>query len=139
VLLGLAVGRPAISLERVAVNFLDPQRTDNAGRTPPRREVVPGGPAAYFSTLPLDAIHARLAAAGLPVEYSLTAGAYLCNASFFLARHTVDATGTPCGFVHMPPTPDLAAAAPPLALERQQEGVREVLSALRSQAQNGGL
>jgi len=138
VLLGVAVGRSAISLERIAVNFYDPMRTDNTGRTPPAPAVVPGGPAAYFSTLPLDAIHARLAGAGLPVEYSLTAGAYLCNAAFYLARHALDATDTPCGFLHMPPTGDLAAAATPLAFERQREAVREVLSALRSQAQNGG-
>jgi len=96
----------------------------------PWEAVVPGGPAAYFSTLPLDAIHARLAGAGLPVEYSLTAGAYLCNAAFYLARHALDATDTPCGFLHMPPTGDLACAAQPLAFERQREAVREVLSAL---------
>ncbi len=130
VLLGVAVGRAAISLERVALNFRDPQRTDNAGAAPSRPEVVPGGPAAYFSTLPLDDLHARLATDGLPVEFSLTAGGYLCNTSFYLARHALEATGTPCGFVHMPPTPDLALAATPLPFERQRAAVCQILEVL---------
>lgn len=130
-LMGVAVGRARLGLERVAINFRDPERGDNAGRTPGRPEVVPGGPAAYFSTLPLEALRARLAAAGVPVEISLSAGAYLCNAAFYLARHRLDARGTPCGFVHLPPTPDLACGAEPLAFERQVEAVRLVLDALR--------
>jgi len=127
-LLGLAVGRPSLSLERVAVNFRDPLRTDNAGRTPAVPEIVPGGPAAYFSTLPLDRLHAALSAAGLPVGYSLTAGGYLCNTAFYLARHRSD---VPCGFVHMPPTPDLACAAAPLALEEQRRALALMLDGLR--------
>ncbi len=117
-LLGLAVGRPRISLERVAINFRDGMRPDNAGALPDRSEVVVGGPAAYFSTLPLEALHAALEREGVPVEYSLTAGGYLCNAAFYLARHKLG-NRVPCGFVHMPPTPDLACAAEPLPYERQ--------------------
>ena len=129
-LMGVAIGRQQLSLERVAINFRDRARTDNAGQVPERPEVVEGGPAAYFSTLPLERLRDAVAAAGLPVEISLSAGAYLCNASFYLARHALEATGTPCGFLHLPPTPDLACGAEPLALERQVEGVRAILAAL---------
>jgi pyroglutamyl-peptidase len=128
-LLGLAVGRARISLERVAINFRDGQRPDNAGALPDRSEVVAGGPAAYFSTLPLDALHAALAADGLPVEYSLTAGGYLCNAAFYLARHKLLHRAA-CGFVHMPPTPDLACAAEPLAYETQLRAVQRMVEVI---------
>lgn len=130
-LLGLAVGRPRISLERVAINFRDGVRPDNAGRVPDRCDVVPGGPAAYFSTLPLAALHDALAREGLPVEYSLSAGGYLCNASFYLARHKCS---VPCGFVHMPPTPDLACAAEPLPYERQLRAVERMVEILMTLA-----
>lgn len=130
-LLGLAVGRSRISLERVAINFRDGRRPDNAGAVPRGSEVVPGGPAAYFSTLPLEAMHGALEREGLPVEYSLTAGGYLCNAAFYLARHKLGGRPVPCGFVHMPPTPDLALAAEPLPYERQLRAVERMLEVLR--------
>jgi len=130
VLTGVAVGRAPISLERVALNFREPGRTDNAGRVPDDPALVRGGPAAYFSTLPLEDLRADLAAAGLPVEISLSAGAYLCNAAFFLARHATDSRGTPCGFVHLPPTPDLALAAAPLPFEEQRRGLERVFARL---------
>jgi pyroglutamyl-peptidase len=129
VLMGVAVGRGALSLERVAINFRDPGRPDNAGRTPGQPEIVPGGPAAYFSTLPLERLREQVAAAGVPVEISLSAGAYLCNASFYLARHALG-DAVPCGFLHLPPTPDLACGAQPLPLEAQVEGVRAILDTL---------
>ncbi|MGQ0613246.1 MAG: pyroglutamyl-peptidase I family protein [Planctomycetaceae bacterium] len=131
-LMGVAIGRPRLSLERVALNYRDPGRPDNAGRTPERAEVVPGGPAAYFATLPLESLSAALAAAGHPVEISLSAGAYLCNAAFYLARHALDARGIPCGFLHLPPTPDLACGAEPMPFERQLEAVRLLLGSLRA-------
>jgi pyroglutamyl-peptidase len=129
-LLGLAVGRSRLSLERVAINFRDGLRPDNAGRVPEGSELVPGGPAAYFSTLPLEAMHAALEKDGLPVEYSLSAGGYLCNAAFYLARHKLGKKPVPCGFVHMPPTPDLALAAEPLPYERQLKAVERMVEVL---------
>jgi len=130
VLTGVAVARGALSLERVAINFRDAQRADNAGRLPDQPAVVPGGPAAYFSTLPIRRLRDRLAAASLPVEISLSAGAYLCNAAFYLARHALGDRPVPCGFLHLPPTPDLACGAQPLEFEEQLRGLRLVLEEL---------
>ncbi|MCB1995775.1 MAG: pyroglutamyl-peptidase I, partial [Rhodoferax sp.] len=56
VCLGLAAGRAALSLERVAINVQDARMPDNAGAEPVDAPVVPGGPAAYFSTLPIKAM-----------------------------------------------------------------------------------
>ncbi|MCZ6787099.1 MAG: pyroglutamyl-peptidase I [Planctomycetota bacterium] len=130
VLMGVAVGRSALCLERIAINHRDAQRPDNRGHVPAESRIVPGGPAAYFSTLPLERLRDTLAADGLPVEISLSAGAYLCNTSFYIARHTLEDRGTPCGFLHVPPTPDLACGATPLPLDDQIRAVGLILELL---------
>ena len=63
---GQAGGRPRISLERIAINCDDARIPDNAGNSPVDLPVVDGGPAAYFSTLPVKAALAALLAAGDP-------------------------------------------------------------------------
>jgi pyroglutamyl-peptidase len=130
ILMGVAIGRPQLTLERVAINFRDRQRPDNAGEVPEDPSVVPDGPAAYFSTLPVDRLCARLREEGIPAAISLSAGAYLCNASFYLARHALEARGTPCGFLHLPPTEDLACGAEPLLESEQVRALRVILSEL---------
>ncbi len=77
--LGQAVGRCALSLERVAINVDDARIADNAGRQPIDEPVVRGAVAAYFSTLPIKAMVAALREAGVPAEVSSTAGTYVCN------------------------------------------------------------
>src|SRR6266568_1911113 len=57
---GLAGGRAALSLERVAINIDDARIPDNKGRQPIDLPVVAGGPAAYFTTLPIKAAVAAL-------------------------------------------------------------------------------
>jgi len=67
---GLAGGRPALSLERVAININDARIPDNAAAQPIDTPVVAGAPAAYFSTLPIKAMRAAIEAAGVPAEIS---------------------------------------------------------------------
>jgi len=107
---GLAGGRGAVSLERVAINVDDARIPDNAGRQPIDEPVVPGGPAAYFSTLPIKAMYVALRDAGIPVEVSQTAGTFVCNHVFYGLMHTLRRRrGIRAGFVHVP-----RAAALPL-------------------------
>ncbi len=77
VCLGQAAGRKAVTPERVAVNLMDASRPDNGGNQPEDQPVVPGGPAAYFSTLPVKAMARAIREAGLPGEVSTTAGLYV--------------------------------------------------------------
>jgi pyroglutamyl-peptidase len=130
VLLGVAVGRSQISLERVAINYRDPTRPDNAGYRPETQEIVVGGPDAHFSSLPLERLRDALREEGIAVEISLSAGPYLCNAAMYLARQML-AADIPCGFVHLPATPDLACGATPMEFETQVQAVRCLLRALR--------
>ena len=103
---GQAGGRPRISLERIAINCDDARIPDNAGNSPVDRPVVDGGPAAYFSTLPVKAALAALLASGIPAEVSQTAGTYVCNHIFYALMHSLSTgTGAPAtrgGFIHVP-------------------------------------
>ena len=49
---GLAADRPAISVERIAVNLCDARIADNDGVQPREKPVIARAPDAYFSTLP---------------------------------------------------------------------------------------
>lgn len=100
---GQAGGRPRISLERVAINCDDARIPDNAGNRPIDEAVVPDGPAAYFTSLPVKAALAALNAAQIPAEVSQTAGTYVCNHVFYGLMHALRLhPGTRGGFVHVP-------------------------------------
>lgn len=106
---GQAGGRAAITPERVAINVDDARIPDNAGAQPVDRPVVRGGPAAYFSTLPVKAIVASLRAAGVPSEVSQTAGTFVCNHVFYGLMHALRRRkGVRGGFIHVPFLPEQA-------------------------------
>ena len=121
--LGLAAVRGDISVERVAVNVDDARIADNAGAQPIDEPVFAGGPAAYFSTLPIKAIVGALRQAGLPATVSQTAGTFVCNHVFYGLMHQLRRHRTVrAGFMHLP----LLTA---LNLDTQVKAVRLALSA----------
>ena len=110
--LGLAAGRARLALERVAVNVMDYEVPDNAGYRAGGEPCVPGGPTAYFSTLPLPAIVKALVDEGVPAYTSNTAGTYLCNQTLYWTLHAVRNMPRPprVGVVHFPLLPAMVAA-----------------------------
>jgi pyroglutamyl-peptidase len=110
---GLAGARARIALERVAVNVMDFEIADNAGYRATGEPCVPGGPVAYFSTLPLGAMLEALTADGVPAYLSSTAGTYLCNQTMYTTRHLLDrrALAIPAGFIHLPQSAAMVAAS----------------------------
>lgn len=103
VCVGLAGGRDRVSLERIAINCDDARIPDNAGNRPVDQAVVTGGPAAYFSTLPIKAAWQALNDAGIPADVSQTAGTYVCNHIFYALMYELQSRpGTRGGFVHVP-------------------------------------
>jgi pyroglutamyl-peptidase len=107
--LGQAEGRCDFSVERVAINVMDARIADNAGAQPIDVPVITGGPAAYFSTLPIKTLVAGLKAAGFPASVSQTAGTFVCNQVFYALQHTLAGLGVHSGFVHLPLLPEQAA------------------------------
>lgn len=98
---GLAGGRAAIGVERIAVNLADARIADNDGAQPVDEPSIPGAPAAAFATLPVKAVAAAIAGAGIPAEVSHTAGTFVCNHVFFTALAAAP-EGTIAGFIHVP-------------------------------------
>jgi len=119
---GLAGGRGALSLERIAININDARLPDNAGAQPIDTAVVPEGPAAYFSTLPIKAMRAAIASEAVPCDISQTAGTFVCNHVFYALMHALAAQGGGVrgGFMHLPWLP--AQGTPSLSLEQMVRG-----------------
>ncbi len=67
--LGEAGGRPAISLERIAINLADERGALAKRGDPGLAAVVRGGPDAYFSRLPLSRIIRELDRKDIPGEH----------------------------------------------------------------------
>lgn len=127
--LGLAGGSAGISLERVAINLIDARIADNAGEQPVDVAVVENAPNAYFSTLPIKAMLARLREAQIPAHISHSAGTFVCNQVFFGLAHllAVRYPKVRGGFVHVPWLPAQAARqnnAPHLTLDSMLAAVR---------------
>jgi pyroglutamyl-peptidase len=126
---GLASGRDTISIERVAINLIDARIPDNAGAQPIDEPVLADAPNAYFSTLPIKAMRARLDAAGIPASISCSAGTFVCNQVFFGLAHLLATRRRRVrgGFIHVPraaenTTPDEDVASMPL--ERMIQAIR---------------
>jgi pyroglutamyl-peptidase len=132
VCVGQAGGRSGVTPERVAINLVDARIPDNAGAQPVDAPVVDGGPAAYFTTLPVKACVAAIRAAGVPASVSHTAGTYVCNQVFYGLMHVLpEFPGVRGGFVHVPFSPEQVAAsgeaAPSLSVDRIADAL-EVLA-----------
>jgi len=102
---GVAGSAECIRLERFARNRDESEAPDNAGEIRNGQAIIPGAPDLYPATLPYEAISAEWAARGIQHVFSDSAGGYVCNHTFFCARHETEESGRaiPCGFVHVPP------------------------------------
>ncbi|SDX42554.1 pyroglutamyl-peptidase I . Cysteine peptidase. MEROPS family C15 [Arthrobacter sp. cf158] len=131
VCIGLAGGRERVSLERVAINCDDARIPDNKGQRPIDQEVIDGGPAAYFSSLPIKAALRNLQIAGIKGEVSQSAGTYVCNHVFYALMHSLASRpGVLGGFVHVPYLPEhlpAGSTAPSLSLESMAEGIAVIV------------
>jgi len=131
VCVGQAGGRAEITPERVAINVDDARIADNAGQQPVDRAIVLGGPAAYWSTLPIKAIVRALQRGGMPAAVSQSAGTFVCNHVFYGLMHALRRRrGVRGGFIHVPFLPEQAVAGQPsLPLETMTTGVALAIAA----------
>lgn len=134
VCVGQAGGRTGISLERVAVNLMDARIPDNEGFQPVDEPILPEGPAAFLSSLPLRRLEAALKETGLPVQISNTAGLYVCNCVFYTAAALAAKRfpGMQAGFIHVPYLPEQTAdeKTPSLCLKDDVHALETVCAQL---------
>ena len=123
---GLGPGRSDISIERVAINVNDARIPDNLGAQPIDTAVVVGGPAAYFTTLPIKAMVKAVRQAGVAASVSQTAGTFVCNQVFYRLQHLLAGTAVRSGFIHVPALPEqvVGSGQPSMALAILVDGLQ---------------
>ncbi len=134
-LVGQAGGRFDLTPERVGINLDDARIKDNEGNQPVDVPVVPGGPAAYFSTLPIKAMVENIRKQGLPAKVSNTAGTFVCNHLMYGVLHHIAVKGLSlrCGFIHVPFLPEQVVTrdnTPAMALEDIARGLEAAVEAM---------
>lgn len=116
--IGQAGGRNAVTPEVVAINLREARIPDNAGQQPVNTPVVEGGPAAYFSTVPVREMITAISNIGLPASLSYSAGVFVCNDVLYTLLHYFRNTPTQVGFIHVPYLPQQAKDnTPSMSLE----------------------
>lgn len=113
--IGQAGGRSAVTPERIAVNIRDGKIPDNAGFQPSGEPVAADGPAAYFTTVPVQKMVTAICDGGLPGLASNSAGAFVCNDTLYTLLHHFSGTQVQVGFIHVPYLPEQGHPNLPLA------------------------
>lgn len=102
--IGQAGGRSGITPEKVAINFQDGRIPDNAGYQPVDVTIKEDGETAYFTSLPIKNMVAKIREAGIPAFVSYTAGSYVCNDLMYNLLYLIDKKYPSIrgGFIHVP-------------------------------------
>jgi pyroglutamyl-peptidase len=132
--LGQAPGIGRIHLEAFGLNV-----GGHSGQSPDAfQPLVPDGPAAYRSSLPLADWAARIRELGIPCQVSHHAGTFLCNAVFYLTHHFIaqQQLTTRAAFIHLPLAPSQVLTQrqdwPTLPSEHCAEAIQAIVSSLSS-------
>ena len=132
--IGQAGGRYGLTLERVAINLDDASIPDNEGSQPIDTPIFEDGAPAYFSTLPIKAMVARIREAGLPASVSNTAGTFVCNHLMYGLLYTLERSwpGVRGGFLHVPYLPGQTVNHPAPSMSREDiaRGIEAAVTAI---------
>lgn len=110
---GQAGGRKAVTPEMVGINLRHASIPDNEGNQPQDQPVAQGGPAAYFTTLPVRKMVEKIQEAGIEASVSYSAGAFVCNDTLYALLHHFEGTAVRAGFIHVPFLPQQAKEGVP--------------------------
>lgn len=124
--LGVAVGRSAVTPERIGINVRSARIPDNRGNQPSEEPVIPGGPDGLFSTMNVSAMAAAIEKLGLPGTVSNTAGTFVCNDTLYALLHHYRNSSVKVGFIHVPQLPQQGSPSLPL-----EDTLRAVTAAIQ--------
>lgn len=133
--IGQAGGRFDITPERVAINVNDARIKDNEGNQPLEGAIFEDGAPAYFTTLPIKAMVAKVREAGIPASVSNTAGTFVCNHLMYGALYLADKKypGLKAGFIHVPFIPSQTVnrvASPSMSVDVIAKGLEAAIAAI---------
>lgn len=128
---GMDSGSTKLHIDTVAVNLRDALIEDNKGAKPWGEPVVTGAPAAYFATIPVHKLVARLQKQGCPVHLGYCTGGYVCNDIFYMAAHHFAGSKVKVGFIHVPLLPQMVwDESKALPLEETVKTLRQIIENL---------
>ncbi|MGE4585319.1 MAG: pyroglutamyl-peptidase I [Sphaerochaeta sp.] len=129
-----APGRADTALIRTALNLADDNRRDNAGNQMLDRMVDAGGPAAYFTTVPVRPMLAAIHRQGIPASLSDTAGTFVCNHLLYALLHRVFERGEAmrCACMMIPSIPSQVVDRPTRASMSLCDSIRAVEAVIQS-------
>ncbi|MDL2292862.1 hypothetical protein LJC17_04690, partial [Acholeplasma sp. OttesenSCG-928-E16] len=102
-MLGEARSRTKISLEKVAINYIDARIPDNSNKTINNQLIIPNGPDAYFSNIDIYSLFDSLKCKeNISVSYS--AGTFVCNELYYRVLNQISKNKLPTKalFIHIP-------------------------------------
>lgn len=148
VMLGQANGRALVSLERVALNWMESKNPDNDGECPPGGRIIAGAPDSYLVDFFPSSWKETLSqvvggdASGSSsavklAEVSLTAGAYVCNNLYYKVTHELQGTSSKALFVHLPLLPEQTsenAGSPTMELKTQTLILHQLIQLISKQS-----
>lgn len=100
-MMGQAGSSTRIRLERVALNWQETDKADESGYQPSPGKIDPQSVDAYFTTMKVEQLKAKLESQQIPVEISFSAGAFVCNRVYY-EFYQVCGNQVPGLFVHFP-------------------------------------
>ena len=105
ILCGLSYPRNIISLERFALNVRDFRMPDNNGHNLDEEYIIPEGPEALRSKVPLIELNDEINRSGYACEISNHAGTFVCNETYYRSLFSWQEHNNCRGilFVHVPP------------------------------------
>ncbi|MDN6731555.1 MAG: pyroglutamyl-peptidase I [Atopostipes suicloacalis] len=127
--IGQAGGRSELTPERIAINLDDARIPDNEGNQPIDKKIVLNGPNAYFSQLPIKAMHHYMQRENIAASVSNTAGTFVCNHLMYQTLHLTNTkfSKIKAGFMHIPFLPEQVKDSPEqafLPLEDIIQGIK---------------
>lgn len=136
VCVGQAGGRSGICVEKVAINFQDARIPDNEGAQPVDQAIKEDGQTAYFATIPVKAMVAKMRENGIPAFVSYTAGTFVCNELMYALLYLIDKKYPDLrgGFIHVPfsmgQTVEKPIGTPAMSLESIAKGLEYAVLAV---------
>lgn len=128
IMIGQASGRKNVCIEKVGLNWVQTENKDEAGVVPKAGKILPAIELALMTEFPVDQTFFQIKKAGLPVEISFSAGAYVCNDLYF--RVLNEFRDLKSVFVHVPLLPEqlkFEDSRPSLELSKQLEVMKRMI------------
>jgi pyroglutamyl-peptidase len=132
--LGVAVGRPKLSIEKIALNYMHANVPDNSGKIFTLEKIDNTKPLAYETDFDVKNLLEYLNKNEVPSEISFNADTYICNYHYYNCLNYFQGTNKETLFIHVPASTklviDMGIKAPNMPTDLIAKGLYEYLKNL---------